>query len=704
MKRLLAMTLALVLALTLVTPAWAAEELKDISQESPEVQEFLRQMYEEGLLQENTEFDLSYFEDEADEADPVEEYIQAHPDEMAALDYDALLAGWGYKDPKTAFLEDYYFYSDVFEEAVVQYYVDNRVNALWSVDQAEEYKAQYPEAWAAYNEDAYFEKEYGQWGQSKEGMKAEYNFLSDEELTAYLFMEYVDTGLSYDYETGETVWEDPLSGNDWEDPEPTFTLIANGVEVASSKDGTFYAINGVSYADANVLSSVLGVPVSGENNAVRAAAEAAGWDVVWYDGGWRGIDQQVCLWDGETLKAHWAEEFGPAMDFLKDILAYSEATLAQEGGYQVEETITLDLTRFHSLDGDKTVSADIRVKEVYQDGVLDLTLEFNVLDFLNIFEAEELSALAKHSSFDLDTLKTLLKAGKIEFLLDMKTYQMALRAPILTLIAPDTFTDDWMGYQLPGAPVLTEEELDALPTVNSAELLDSLDVPQLLYDSLLTQSEYQGKDANTAELADFCADFFGKDRFTHKGDTWTYTLTTAQVNEAMNDLMRASIQADGVEIPAVNLFKTCDMSYEINTKTGAVDMKLDVRPNAKALTDLSWTERGKDYNSIYGSDTFAWLTLRAVLSAVDYQVTAQAKGDGKTATESMTFHWVNVGELEMNMKAKMGKASAAPRKPKDVAEIPVQVKMYAPEETNGFDLGIIGGEDGPTQITVTPAP
>ncbi len=662
MKRILAMTLAFVLAFTLITPALAAEGTPPM--EEPTV------------------------------SDPVEEYIAAHPDEIAALDFDALLAGWGYKDPKIAFMEDYDFYSEVFEEAVTRCYVDNRVSALNTVLRAEEYKTTYPEAWASFDEDAWFEEEYGYYDQSREDVKASLNLLSDEELTADLFVRYVDAGLSYDYETGNDVWTNPYGSYEPE-PEPTLTLVVNGKPVVQEGDGTFYAVNGVTYADADLLTSILGIPVSGDDNAVRAAAERAGWDVVWYDGGWRGVDRQVCLWDGETLKAHWAEEFGPAMDFLKDLLAYSEATLAREEGYEVKETITLDLTRFHTLDGDKTVSADIQMTEVFQDGVLDLTLEFNVLDFLNIFEAEELAALAKQGDFDLDSLKTFLKAGKIELLMDMKTYEVALRAPILALIAPDTFSDDWMGFRIPGAPDLTEEELAALPVTSSAALLDSLDIPQMLYDGLLQESEYQGGDVNTVELAEFCADFFGKDRFTHTGDAWTYTLTTKGVNEAVNDLLQTTAADSDVDFPHVELFKSCDLTYTVNTKTGAVDMKVDMRPNAKGLADLAWAEDD------FSESAVLWAGLKAVFSAMDFQLTAEATGNGRTATETMTFHWVNAGELEMSAKMKMGKASEAPRKPSDVTEIPA---LYAPEADGSFDMGIIGGEDGPTSISITPAP
>ncbi len=700
MKRILATTLAFVLALTLVTPAWAAEDLKDISQESPEVQELLKEMYDEGLLQENTNYDLTYFGDGENslvypEGDPVGEYIAAHPEEMAALDYDALLAGWGYRPPRDAFMEDYGPLADSFEEAVQVRYAENRVDALWLVDQAEEYKTEYPEAWAAYDEDTYFGKAFGRWVTSKEDLKAEHNYLTDEELSAYLFVDYVNENLDYDYETDTWTWNDPDDYWNYEDPEPTLTLVANGEAV----DAALTAESGVTYVDAAALRAILGAEAVPETLTgalpVREYAEAAGWDVVWYDGGWEGLDQQVCLWDGEALKAQWAEEFGPAMDFLKDLLTYSEATLAQEGGYQVDETIKLDVTRFHSLDGDKKVSADIQAKEVFQDGVLDLTLEFNLLDFLGLFDARDLSTLAQKGNFDLDSLKALLKAGKIELLMDMKTYEIAMRAPILALIAPDTFSEDWMGFRLPGAPDLTGEELDALPTVSAAEMLDSLNVPQMLYDGVLNETENQGGDTSTVELAALFADFFGKDCFTHTGDSWTYSLTTDGVNEVMNALLHTAARDSGEELPDVDFFRSCDLTYTVNTKTGAVDMKVDMRPNAKGIADLAW--EGDDFSQ----SAVVWTALKSLLSAVDFQITAQAKGDGKTATETMKLHWVNVGELTMDARMKMGTAKDAPRKPGEVTEISA---LYAPGGDSGFDLGIIGGQDGPTSITVTPAP
>ncbi len=695
MKRFLAMTLAFVLALGLVTPAWAAEtDLKDISQESPEVQEFLKQMYDEGLLQENTDYDLTYFGDEGNslvypEKDPVGEYIAAHPDEIANLDADALLAGWGFRSPRDSFMENYSYLADTFEEAVMVHYVDNRVNALRLVDQAEEYKAQYPEAWAAYDE----EEAYRYWDKDKEGLKAENNFLTDEELTAFLFVSYVDNNLDYDYETDTWTWVDP---DEWayEDPEPTLTMVANG----EAGDAVLTAESGVTYADAAVLRNILGAEAVPEtltgSLAVREYAEKAGWDVVWYDGGWSGYDQQVCLWDGKTLKAQWEAEFGPALDFLKDLLNYSEATLAQEDGYQVEETITLDITRFHTLDGNKTVSADIRVKEVMEDGVLDVTMEFDLLDFLGLFDAKDLSALAQKGSFDLDSLKTLLKAGKVEVLLDSKTYEMAVRAPILNLIAPDAFSEDWMGFQLPGAPDLTEEEIAALPVTNTVELLDSM-VPGAIYDNMLSQTEYLGGSTTMLVVMDAFAAFVGKDRFTHEGDTWTYTLTTQHVNQTMREMNEAAAQKYGEEAPDRDLFKTCDISYEINTKTGAVDMKLDVRPNTEGLTGLALME--EDLSDSAGMRTL----LNAVFSAMDFQMTAEAKGNGKTATETMKLHWVNVGEVTMDAKMEMGKAKDAPRKPGEVTEIST---LYLPGATGDFDMGIIGGQDGPTSITVTPAP
>lgn len=656
MKKLLALTLALVLACSLCVPALAAEdedvhvvygeeataqdvanddgELKDIADESPEVQALLQEMYDEGLLQENTDYDLSYFED-GDGIDPVDQYIADHPEEMAALDADALLDGWGYQDPREEFMDYWDITADAFEETVVWQYAINRVEALENAALAEEYKTEYPEDWAAFDAYRYFnadvQSDY-EGAESVESYMAYHNLLSEDEFIDVMFARCIAIYACYDPADWEYTWDGPAA-----DGEPTLTLVVNGV----ASDIPVAAEEGVSYADAAALRGILGpkaaAPTYEGAVPIREAAENAGWEVEWYDGGWRGLDQQVCLWNKDAFVAEVQSQVEAYQKFLDAAKEFSHNALFTEEPKRATQTVTVAFKRFNSLDGDKTYNLRFRTESVWQKGVVDSTVTFDVSPLLEMFPADELESMAQGAGLTLSELKALFSAGKAEFIFDYNAGGYAYNIPLLGLMDEDL--EGWQTMYIPELLAYSQES-------------DSY--AETLYEGMRSAASWRGgvagrEDVDTGIKSTGVT--FGPDNVHFSGSTVTWTLETDKVNAAISKLI-----GDGDK--AYSFFKKCDLTMTFDDQ-GETDLVVALRPDTDGIAEAAMADVGE--TNVLGGSFLRWL-----LGGFDMELTANTHSDSAKSTGTIKLHAKNFGVFDVSTQSTTKSAAQGPRQMAEV--------------------------------------
>lgn len=646
MKKLLAMALTLALCLGLAVPALAV---------TPPM---------EGE-------DYEYFDASA-------AYEAAHPEEIAALDVDALIATWGYKDmtAREAFLKDYEWFGDTVEEAAKGHYIDCRLIAQEDSEAALLYREMYPDAWAEFDADAFFQSERGSetWGKAE--YMATYCLFTQEEFVDDMFTDYVEYGYM-DQDVGYVDWDEP-------EEQPTLTLMVNGV----ASDVAVTAENGVSYADAAALRSILGdkaVPADATGNvAIRPAAEAAGWDVAWYGGGWRGVDQEIQLWDKAAFEAELADQFGPFNDLMAKLMSVSRDVLNTKTPISGHETVNIDLTRFSTLDGNKTYTLTLAVDYVVQAGVLDMTLTFDVSQLLDLLPDFNRTMIEKDEEApSWDQLTQLLKAGKVELILDYDQGMVAWNAPMLALLDPEL--EGWHAQYLSG----WEEVRELL--MGDGEL----SFTSTLYAVMLNQAgaSYGGGAesalADYRDMVDALSIFLGKDRFTTQNGKTTWTVTTQMVNRAMAEAMELA------EPEKASFFKAYEIKCSLDDKGNiAMDahFRLDVDGIAAAMAQDEW------YN--FGEAT----GVSVVMGLLDMDITASTSGSQNQANSHVNIHWNNVGSLDMRAQTT---ASVAGKGPRQITDLDLKTELWGPfgpdapvvdELDPDFSVGIIGGADGPTAI------
>lgn len=455
---------------------------------------------------------------------------------------------------------------------------------------------------------------------------------------------------------------DPLPENWWMDdvptPEPTLTLYVNGV----ATDVELTAGEGVTYADAAALRQFFGpqaVPADKEGLLpIRETAEQAGWDVGWYSSRWSG-EQEVQLWDKASYEAYLAEEFGPVNDFFAKALKTSGNTLFSETPVTTHQTVTADLTRFSTLDGDETFRLTFDVDYVMGGGVLDVTLTFDVTELLKLFPADALESLTKMGGFSLTQLKQFLKAGVMEFIIDYNTGEMAYNIPLLAL-----FDEDLAGWQT--------EYISGLDGV--AEAMDGLEefsFTSALYAQMTSSASYLGAEYaldSYTQAVGLLSTFGGKDRFTVQGNKTTYSITAQVMNEALSALMNADADEDGdvdmVKRPVYSIFKAFDITYTLD-EAGSVTASLHIRPD----TDGIATAIAKAYESSYYGDFSSAGAMEIVMSLAlkgwNMDITASSRGNAQRSTGTLDIHWNNAGKLSVRTTATQTDGKA-PRNVEDV--------------------------------------
>lgn len=656
MKKLLAIALTLVLALGLVSPAWAAAGPDVLDPTPPMV---------------DGDYDPDLLEDD-EYVDPYEQYFVDHPEELDALEPGKLIADWGYKDltAEEAFMESFgwgdYSPEDL-EEEVRFWYVSNRLMVQNDLESAAEYKEQYPEAWATFDADSYFEYEHGDWYYDdnldeyspldKAAYMVRRNILTEEEFVDTMFAQCANYLEWYGYEPNW--WLEPV-------PDPTpFTpklmLVVNGerteVEVTAKA--------GVSYADAADLREIFGpetVPAEKEGLLpIRATAEAVGWDAVWYDGFWY---QEVSLWDRARYTQQVNECLGDeAVELWERLLEQSRAALTAEEAVSGKQTVNVKWTEFSTLDGntDYTFTADLDY--VVQNGVVDMTVTFDVSQLLQMVNEETLALGAEENGFTVAQLTQFLKAGVMEFIIDYKTGEMAYNIPLLGLM-----DQDYVGWQT--TDVSEYADLWAAMTEAMESNADGgFDLAGALYSDLLSNSA-SGGSASAAETFDVVTGIMevllGDGRVTKSANgTLRWSLSTQDMNEAITAIVTRDMDEETRSLMStMKIFKHCDLSYSLDAK-GNAEMSLHVRPDLDGITS------GMTRALLSGGvdSFFTNALLNSLLSRLDIDFTATGAGNrAGTSKSSMSLHINNTGKLTVETSYTAQPAGKAPRSINDIVK------------------------------------
>lgn len=489
--------------------------------------------------------------------------------------------------------------------------------------------------------------------------------------------EYLEQ-VAAEYATPDFLPEVGRLDDDLSTEEPALTLMVNGVVSGVAVT----AADGVSYADAAQLRTILGdkaVAADATGNvAIRPAAEAAGWDVAWYGGGWRGADQEIQLWDKAAFEAELADQFGPFNDLMAKLMSVSRDVLNTKTPISGHETVNIDLTRFSTLDGNKTYTLTLAVDYVVQAGVLDMTLTFDVSQLLNVFAPADLAWLAEQGELDLTRLTQLLKAGKMELIIDYNQGVLAGNIPLLTLLDPDM--EGWHAQYLSG----WEEVRELL--MGDGEL----SFTSTLYAVMLNQAgaSYGGGAesalADYRDMVDALSIFLGKDRFTTQNGKTTWTVTTQMVNRAMAEAMELA------EPEKASFFKAYEIKCSLDDKGNiAMDahFRLDVDGIAAAMAQDEWYDFGEATG------------VSMIMGLLDMDITASTSGSQNQANSHVNIHWNNVGSLEMRAQTT---AASSGKGPRQIADLDLPAALAPDDELDpGFNMGLIGGADGPTAVFTT---
>lgn len=663
-KRFLSLLLSLALAVSLAAPAFAAEETEESAetgymswyefktqyiadrpipedfdagawyQESyawdmddmtkEEYMEWMELTEEEfrAWMWENYVWETELYDDEAEAAYDVyvvEYYEATHPGELEALSTEELLAWWGYTEtltPAQQYMKDWGLNDQ--EE------VRPALLANWAIDRLEReeahqaflyYQEKYPQEWAEFDVDGWFSEEYSYYDSPEEYME---NWgYSREEFVEAMFVEYASIYL-WD-------WDD----NGWEnDYGEELSLVVNG---ESRYDVSLTAENGVTYADAETVNALLGTQYAESPVALRAAAEAAGWDVVW-----NSRRNQVVLLEREKLltgvilpEEGWVEKDLSGIDRLGEKLR-SANNLEPGQNYKTTGTVDITYTAFNSLDGDETYTAQLKMETLSRDSVTEMSLTMELADLLRLLPETALAEMKSEFPKSAGDLKTLLNGVKVNLIWNGETGQLYLNAPIVALVdpTPGVNADTWYDFDL--SELLEKETTTA----------------EALYQSLLEDSEtswWGADDAYSEWLTkkETVYALFGADAITEKNGTLTWKLDADRVVAAL----------DLEDVDVNSLFKECKAELTVGDK-GKFDLDLAIRPDSDGITAAIYS----GYPYYYYS-----LLTGGLLSGMDFRVAAKASGDDRGGTESVELHWKNRFKLTVESQASRKTVKDGPR-------------------------------------------
>lgn len=601
-KRFLSLLLSISLALSLSTPALALQW---------------------------EDYDYNYVYDYEDTntylQTQVDEYAAAHPGELEGLSTETLLAWLGYTEtltPAQQLMKDWDLDSE--EEVRLNLlwdYVYDRQQVEEDAKQALAFRQAYPDRWADFDADAFFLEDFSVDSDYKEEFIRTHHLFSQEEFAQSMFVYYVNW---YSWEWEDT---DPDYYYPWYGKDRPIRLVVNG---QTAYDAEVTEENWVTYTDAATLNPILGTDYpAGQAVAIREAATAAGWDVVWNE-----RSRQVALLDRQRLRSGsiYPQDLDiPTPDFstLDGLMNRLLADAAYDSGktYQLTQTQQLTFTALNSLDGDKTVKATLKAQVTMNGTAMEAVYTLSCAQLLDLLSPQVQAQLeGSLPKFKLQELKSLLTGSALTLRADLETGEVYFNAPILSLF-DDTFTPDaWVHTQGDFSGVLA-----LLDMAENA----SWDTKALLYDLLLSssaeswsaESAYYSFQSTYGLLAALAGPAF----LTEKNGVYTWTLngdTLALLGGALGGY-------NTWDAPDFNQFFR-EFSFTLRVDRNAhATLDMAIRPDMDALGAYIATENS------YRVDPATTALITWLMGLLDFRAAAHAAGDNASMTGQTSFHWKN---------------------------------------------------------------
>jgi len=575
------------------------------------------------------------------DAKRVEAYRAAHPGELEALSMEELLAREGYPDPMSEYMADYGFSTEA--EAVqglLISYIERQELAEERRLQAEIFRTARPDLWEAFDLDVYFAERYWYYDTKEEFIES-WGFTGEAEMADYLFISFVQNAMEE---------ERPY----WRQDEPS--LVVNGM---TDYDAAITAENGVSYTDAATLDEILGTALTGEKVAIRAAAEAAGWDVTWNaksnevvlldrEALLRGFGQEISEADraeaeaagvdvDALLKAQDFSNFDAMMDKVIAASAYDPAK-----SYKTTETSTLTLTAFNTLDGDEKAALTMKGEVVMKGRQIRADLSLDAGQVLGLLSDQTVAAfkaaLPKYQAADLEGL---LSGLELHVIVNGETGDLYVNCPALQWLDGTIAAETWFHVEL-------EDELELVWTMLDHLTTEGWDTGEMLYDLLLRESAetYSATGAYTSfvMMRGMLGGLIGGDRVKAQGGGYVWSLD-AQDLSGMAQAITGAMGA-GADVDVSGWFKEYEVSLSVDAN-GRQKAQAVVRPDMDALADLVAQAAGGGESDGAVTALMTW-----ALGLFDFRMESRSEGTADRATETAQFHWKNQFKLDVETSAR----------------------------------------------------
>ncbi len=593
-------------------------------------------------------------------------YESGHPGELDGLRTEDLLAWRGYTEtltPMEQYGKDWELDS---EEAVrrnlLKEYARDRLRVEELHADFLAYQAAWPEKWADFDADDWFAE--GHSFDEKEEYMNTWSLRTEEEFQESMFVDYVESNYWY-WELEENGGYTPWQGEE-EQGECPLALVVNGFPV----EAELTAEDGVSYLPAKAANEILGTAYAEGPVAIRAAAQAAGWDVAW-----NSRNNEVVLLDREALMGgvlltadeleemladedsgaylrrigelegnYIKQDFSRFDELMNRLLSGAETKAGQS--CRTTENCDLTLTAFNSLDGDKTYAVHITADVLVRDNIIDMTLTANAGELLSLLSQPTLDKLAAEMpKVTLQNLKTLLTGCKAEVILNLEEGRLYWNIPLLAAFDDMLNEDTWYSLDLG----LAEEGTAAWKALADQKW----NTGALLYEMLLAESEsgYWGAEYAYGEFL--------------RGRAMAYAIagpqTVAEENGALTWHMDADSLgqmlaiADGeweAAAAASQLFREMGITVCVDQSgkfSSAMVLRLDMDALAGKMTASPWYEAGE-------TALMTW-----VLNLLDFRVSAQASGTAAQASGAAQFHWKNQFKLDVESGSSREAVDKEPR-------------------------------------------
>ena len=327
---------------------------------------------------------------------------------------------------------------------------------------------------------------------------------------------------------------------------------------------------------------------------VRFLAETLGYEV-----GWDPLYQTVVLMDRAALAAEIDQDF----TILNKVQANKSISMEEGRNYQADMKGTVSLTRFDTLNGGKTYKADLTAKQLFNteaaSAQLSLKLSDNIKELLNDGSGQEMPEWVNMALSSLEDMEVILTREGLGW----------FRAAALDGLAGKDGV--WLGFDLGG-------ELGELAFASAGEAT----IGSVL--AYMADKDSAPHYQSVLGMADLMAGLYSDDKFTTTGGISTLTI----------DLDTLLGLYDGLELSEEDIAEA---------KAAFKEYKIVMKVDAKGGAEMSVI-----------METAAQQGVPGMRIAMDI---TQAGGN---LDMTMKYHIANLGEMELTLTSTQKAASDGP--------------------------------------------